>query len=555
MTTLLSMTVSASVVIAVIIVIRSLFVHRLPKRLFVILWTAAALRMLVPFSASVNIPHENTQPENTVVREFTPSESSEPDSETSCALDRELILEIVWAGGVVLSTGIIAALHLRSRRELSMALPFDDARISSRISAAKLRRKITVKVSDRVVSPLTYGVINPVIILPKSLPADSEEMRFALAHELVHIRRFDVLLKVVLTAAACVHWFNPLAWAMLSLAGRDIELSCDEAVLEQLGCKREDYAMALIRLEERRSISTGAAFGRNAVRERIEAIMKFKKTTLAGIIVSACLIAGTTTAFATVNSENSTKEAVSAVEQEAVYNTNRDGIDDVDVEWWTYDEYKTWLEQEKQNIAELVKRGASGWTRDRGEFIWTQEVADETIALYEQNLEDIRNGARISKSVNGSDDVMIFESPDGSNILVEDNGGQTSADDELYQYVVEDDGTVLYSDDSELSTHTTKDSSMSEEDFAEFYSKYEQYGLTYEDSKLYYRGEPVKFFDDVVAEYSTADTTEVMWYLNSDGNVVLTAERGDTSDGIGELTGVRVVSEEELEQNRADFGF
>jgi len=76
-----------------------------------------------------------------------------------------------------------------------------------------------------------------------------------------------------------------------------------------------------------------------------------------------------------------------------------------------------------------------------------------------------------------------------------------------------------------------------------------------EDSKLYYRGEPVQFFDDVVAEYSTADTTEVMWYLNSDGNVVLTAERGDTSDGIGELTGVRVVSEEELEQNRADFGF
>lgn len=58
MTTLLSMTVSASVVIAVIIVIRSLFVHRLPKRLFVILWTAAALRMLVPFSVSVNIPHE-----------------------------------------------------------------------------------------------------------------------------------------------------------------------------------------------------------------------------------------------------------------------------------------------------------------------------------------------------------------------------------------------------------------------------------------------------------------------------------------------------------------
>ena len=121
MTTLLSMTVSASVIIATIIVIRSLFVHRLPKRLFVILWAAAALRMLVPFSVSVNIPHENTQPENTAVREFTPPESSEPDSETSGAPNRELILEIVWAGGVVISMGIMTALHLRSRRELSIS--------------------------------------------------------------------------------------------------------------------------------------------------------------------------------------------------------------------------------------------------------------------------------------------------------------------------------------------------------------------------------------------------------------------------------------------------
>lgn len=533
MTTLLSMTVSASVVIAVIIVIRSLFVHRLPKRLFVILWTAAALRMLVPFSVSVNIPHENTQPENTVVREFTPSESSEPDSETSCALDRELILEIVWAGGVVLSTGIIAALHLRSRRELSMALPFDDARISSRISAAKLHRKITVKVSDRVVSPLTYGVINPVIILPKSLPADSEEMRFALAHELVHIRRFDVLLKVVLTAAACVHWFNPLAWAMLSLAGRDIELSCDEAVLEQLGCKREDYAMALIRLEEKRSISAGAAFGRNAVRERIEVIMKFKKTTLAGIIVSACLIAGTTTAFAAVNSDGYTREEVPA-ETETADVTDLDSNEYADVEWWTYDEYKAWLEQEKKNIAELVKQGAAGWTQSSGDFIWTQDIADETIALYEQNLEDIKNGAHISKPVNGSYDDIVY-----SYYQVEDGADVHLSTDESYQTTAEEDGTVYISDDT-TDAYTTIEHYISDE---ELYSKYEKYGLTYRDGRLYYNGEAVKYFDDTVAVDDTI--TEIIAYLDSDGTVALTAEREGSDSGLGELTGIRVVPEEE----------
>lgn len=542
MTTLLSMTISASVIIAVIIVIRRLFIHKLPKRLFVMLWTAAALRMLVPLSVPVNIPHENTQPENAVVRDLSPQEAVTA-SGTSGAPDCELIFGIVWAGGVVLSLGIIGAFHLRSRRELSTALPLKNAEINSRIAAEKFRRKITVKVSDRVTSPLTYGVINPVIILPKNLPADSGEMRFALAHELVHIRRFDVLLKLILTAAACAHWFNPLAWAMLSLAGRDIELSCDEAVLKKLGCKREDYAMALIRLEERRSIPTGAAFGGNAVRERIEAIMKFKKTTLAGIIVSACLIAGTSTAFAAVNSENPAPEAVAAAETGNSYVTDTENADDVDVEWWTYDEYKSWLEQEKQDIAELVKQGASGWTHDRGDFTWTQEVADETIALYEQNLEDIRNGARISKSVNGSDDTMIYQSADRSNILMEDIGGQSGTD-EVYQFIIEDDGTVLYSDEQ---YHTTKDVNESEISDEEFFSRYEQYGLTYEDGKLYYNGESVQYFEDVVDTHSTDDgaTTEFRAYLDSDGALVLNVERAEsTDDSVGEITRVRVASGE-----------
>ena len=510
MTTLLSMTISASVIIAVIIVIRSLFIHRLPKRLFVILWAAAALRMLVPFSVSFSIPHENTLPDNAIVREFTPSGSAGNSPGAGAAPDRGLIPGIVWAGGAVLSLGIVTALHLRSRRELSTALPFEDTGIKSRIAAEGLRRKITVKVSDRVTSPLTYGVINPVIVLPKGLPADSEEMRFALAHELTHIRRFDVLLKMVFTAAACVHWFNPLAWTMLSLAGRDIELSCDEAVLKQLGCDRADYAMALIRLEERRSIPTGAAFGRNAVRERIEAIMKFKKTTLAGIIVSACLIAGTTTAFAAVNSDRPTQEA------------------------------------------------AVSYTR------------------CEQTAEDAGNGMSISMTttVDASDDVAFYESTGTSEIsvreisdesgqdqmyyrIVEDDTATTSdepvytTDEEISQYIIEDDGTVTPSDDS---VYRTLDSLTEEE----FFSRYSEYGLTYENGRLYYNGEPVKYFDDIADMYSTDDggVTEFVAYLDSDGVVVLDVVReGATDDSAGELTGVRVISGEELEQKSADLDF
>lgn len=475
MNTLLSMTISASVVIATILVIRSLFIHRLPKRLFVILWTVAALRMLVPFSFCVNKPNQNTQPQIAIIRELTLSGSDAAASEAGGTADHAPpIIEIVWAGGVVISLGIITALHLRSRRELSAALPLNDSEINSRISAQRLRRRITVKVSDRVTSPLTYGVIDPVIILPKALPADSEEMRFVLAHELVHIRRFDALLKMMLTAAACVHWFNPLAWAMLSLANRDIELSCDEAVLKQLGCRREDYAMALIRLEERRSIPVGTAFGRNAVRERIEAIMKYKKNTIAGIIVSACLIAGTTTAFAAVNYDKPVQEADSTAP--AVSDTNTD----VDVEWWTYDEYKAWLEQEKQDIAELVKQGAAGWTQERGDFIWTQEVADETIALYEQVLEDIKNGVYVSKSINGSGDDIVYYSYSIST----DTVSEQSESDEVYQMIIADEGTVYYTRDTSENADENADNNFSISD-EELFRQYEQYGLTFKDSKLY----------------------------------------------------------------------
>ena len=138
---------------------------------------------------------------------------------------------------------------------------------------------------------------------------------------------------------------------------------------------------------------------------------------------------------------------------------------------------------------------------------------------------------------------MIYESADGSNILMEDVGGQSGTD-EVYQFIIEDDGTVLYSDEQ---YHTTKDVNESEISDEEFFSRYEQYGLTYEGGKLYYNGEPVQYFEDVVDTHSTEDggTTEFRAYLDSDGALVLNVERAEsTDDSVGEITRVRVASGE-----------
>ena len=75
---------------------------------------------------------------------------------------------------------------------------------------------------------------------------------------------------------------------------------------------------------------------------------------------------------------------------------------DMEVEWWTYDEYKEWLENEKVQLQDMV--GETCWTRSRGEFVWTQEMTDEIIKLYEDTLEDIKNGMLYSKTVNGEAD-------------------------------------------------------------------------------------------------------------------------------------------------------
>ena len=82
---------------------------------------------------------------------------------------------------------------------------------------------------DRISSPLTYGILHPVILLPRqNLSLPQETLDCILTHEYVHIRRFDCLLKLLLTAALCLHWLNPLVWVMYLLANRDIELCCDE---------------------------------------------------------------------------------------------------------------------------------------------------------------------------------------------------------------------------------------------------------------------------------------------------------------------------------------
>lgn len=224
MTDLIYMTLSASAAIILVCIVRKLFGSRLPKSSFPVLWGIIILRMLIPFSVRINLP---------AVTDITFTEGtciSADTYEVPAAITPEDIIRTVYIIGIIASLGITTASHLKNRAVYSCALPCTDEKILAAAEKFRLRRKVRIKVSDRVISPFTYGIARPVIVLPAK-GIDSENIDAVLSHEMNHIRSFDVLLKKLALLAACIHWFNPLAWVMLVLTDRDIELACDEAVI------------------------------------------------------------------------------------------------------------------------------------------------------------------------------------------------------------------------------------------------------------------------------------------------------------------------------------
>ena len=109
-----------------------------------------------------------------------------------------------------------------------MSLPVRNDGIEKWLETHPTKRTITVRQSSLVSSPLTYGVIHPVILLPKTTVWNNEEtLHYVLTHELVHIKRFDIITKVVLAVYFFVHWFNSFGWGMVVFANRSIEYCFD----------------------------------------------------------------------------------------------------------------------------------------------------------------------------------------------------------------------------------------------------------------------------------------------------------------------------------------
>ena len=132
--------------------------------------------------------------------------------------------------------------------------------------------------AEGVPSPFLWGMFRPVIYLPSGL--EGEERIYILAHETVHRNRGDHLVRLWLLAAASVHWFNPFVWAAFAFSGRDMEMSCDEAVIRRLGSKvKKEYAASLLNAASGEWIVKGIplAFGESDTGSRIKNVLRYRK--------------------------------------------------------------------------------------------------------------------------------------------------------------------------------------------------------------------------------------------------------------------------------------
>lgn len=310
---LLNMSLTAGIVILCVMAAR-LALKRAPKVFSYALWAVVLFRLLCPVSlpsgisllGALDAPSRQASPVVSTVTYVQPRQPAEfqpqteqlpvepqtsasdpvapvsPEQQATPAVDWSAVAAWVWLAGVLGMAGysIFALLRLRSRL------------------VGSLRLRDNIYLADHISTPFVLGLVRPKIYLPSTLTEG--EMGYIIRHERYHIRHGDHVVKVLAFAALCLHWFNPLVWAAFILAGKDMEMRCDEAVVRQLGERvKADYSASLLALATGRLTIAGTplAFGEGDPKGRIRNLLRWKRprvwlSLVAGVacvaVIAAC---------------------------------------------------------------------------------------------------------------------------------------------------------------------------------------------------------------------------------------------------------------------------
>lgn len=205
-----------------------------------------------------------------------------------------------WAAGTALFLLWQLGSYLALRAKLSRSRrPLTDEAILAvleRESAAAGRQKPLPVYTAAVGSPMIVGAIKPTLLLPE-MELTAEQLSLVFRHELIHYRRRDIWYKLLLMLANAIHWFNPMVWLMVYAADRDLELSCDEAVVAGRDeAYREEYGrclLAVVRagMSRRTLFTTNFYSGKKTLKNRLATIFDTTKKHRGTLALAALLLA------------------------------------------------------------------------------------------------------------------------------------------------------------------------------------------------------------------------------------------------------------------------
>ena len=298
---LLQMSLHGAALILIAALLRPLLLRILPKGMLRLLWVPVLLALALPlpavFTLSVPLPPalqtaqllEETElrgkadPAELGTGELRAAdaagEEEREDSPGSGAFVSPLALvSLIWLAGAGVLGLTILSLYLLELRRMRRAVPLEGGEAEAWLREHRLRRPLRLCLLPGLSGPMTYGILRPVILLPGEPDWADPRTRLALEHEFVHVQRLDAAWKLLMNLLLAAHWFDPAVWLMSALLGRDLELSCDEAVLLRLGGEqRTSFAHMLLDTGRRSILTPYPGLGAGVLRERVYSIMTFRR--------------------------------------------------------------------------------------------------------------------------------------------------------------------------------------------------------------------------------------------------------------------------------------
>ncbi|RJE49274.1 MULTISPECIES: M56 family metallopeptidase [unclassified Dehalobacter] len=287
--TVVGMSMTASYVALGVILIRQLL-KRAPKIFSYLLWLAVFFRLVCPGSFTsvfsfLNVIKPAMQPDalpevlvmaglgniNDAIN-GTVNSSVGSTLPLVAAMDVSPLSMMMLLGSMVWMAGVMVLLIWNI---------FSYFKIAGKIKTATLLDASLPDIyeTDQISTPFVFGFRRPRIYLPAGI--SPRELPYVLAHETVHIKRRDYLIKPAAFLVLIIHWFNPLMWFCFALMVKDMEMSCDETVIRNKGQEiKEDYSNSLLALAVQKNSfwqATPLAFGANNIKERIKNVIHYRK--------------------------------------------------------------------------------------------------------------------------------------------------------------------------------------------------------------------------------------------------------------------------------------